>query len=171
MDASLLGLKSSNITARAMGYAPSVARSRMLTTSFSRATLPSSYELASAKRLADSGVIPTSPTCLPSSMLPLLATAILDGCALGFSPGRFGTFAISLLFRRCLSDVRMTQSSNCVATCSFGGRLAAPRTGTSSPPSSPISARWRSAWLPRYRLLLLSLTRPPGGCMACVFWV
>ncbi|XP_048552628.1 uncharacterized protein LOC125532726 [Triticum urartu] len=79
-----------------------------------------------------------------------LATAILDGFALGSLPGRFGPFAMSLSSRRCLFDVLLTASSKCVDSCSSGGRLAAPRTGMSSATSSPTFDRWPSAWRLRF---------------------
>ena len=79
------------------------------------------------------------------------ATATLGGCALGSLPGRFGPFVTSLSFKKCLFDVRLTRSPNCVVTCSFGGRLAAPRTGMPSTPSSLTFTRWPSVWHLRHR--------------------
>ena len=133
------------------GCVPCAPRLRIRTIFSSTAPLPSYCGRASVKRSADSGAIPTSLTYSRRSMPPPHATAILDGCALGSSPGRFGPFATSLLFRKRLFDVRLTQSSKCVAICSFGGRLAAPRTGAPSTPSSPTFDRWPSAWRPRFR--------------------
>ena len=151
----------------ATGCVPCAARWRMLITSSSLAPQHGSCGPASARRSADNGATPTSLTFFRRSTPPPLATEILDGCASGFSPGHSGPFATSLLFRKCLSDVRLTRSSKCVVTCSSGDRLAAPRTGTSSIPSSPTFARWRSAWHPRCRPLLRSPTRLVARIAVC----
>ena len=133
------------------GCVPCASRLRIRTTFSSTAPLPSSCGRVSVKRSADNGAIPTSPTYSRRSMPPPRVTAILDGCALGSLHGRFGIFATSSLFRKGLCDMRLTRSSKCVAICSFGGRLAAPRTGAPSTPSSPTFDRWPSAWRPRFR--------------------
>lgn len=143
--------------ARVMEYVPYVGQKKTRTTSSSRVSPPSSSGAAFARWSVVVGATPTSRTSSPRSKLRLHRVATLGGYLLGSSLGRFGQFKISLSSSVCLFDVPLTRCSKCVAIYSFGGRLAATRTGTPSTSSLLISVRWLFAW--RHRFLLHHLSR------------